>query len=235
MLSIVIPVYNNFETLKSELPPFINYLQTHGCETEIVLVDDGSKEIKGITKFANDKKNVLLLHKKNLGKGAAVKSGILSAKGKYILYTDADIPFKYENYLSVYHALSEQQLPIVLGHRNLATSDSSLQTSTIRKIGSWLFSRLVGDIISIGNFDTQCGLKGFNAAVIKKSTSLLTINGFAFDVELLTILSGKYTMQSVPVQLRNNNGSTIKVVHHGLQMLKDLLIIAKNKSKGKYK
>lgn len=231
MLSIILPTYKGAKILRNQLPAFVNFLDENKIEHEIIVVDDGSND-NGKTKEAAIELGCLYLENvKNTGKGAAVRKGMMIAKGDYYIFTDIDIPFHYEAFTRFLYSLIGKNpiaigFDIVVGDRNLPESSYYTKISPIRKLGSDIFSFIVSRIFTAGLYDTQCGMKGFKKEVAKDLFSVGKINRFAFDVELISIaIKRKYTIKRLPVSLRSNESNTVKVIQHGLGMLFDLVRI----------
>jgi len=235
-LSIVVPVYNGASLLKDQLPDFIKYLDSINIRYEIIVVDDGSTDVADTKNVAEENGCRFLKNDVNLGKGAAVRKGMLTAKGDYRIYTDTDIPFHYDAINNFLFYLQDKEFDIVIGDRTLKESLYFTKISKNRKIGSAIFTFIVGRFITTGLFDTQCGLKGFRAEIADDLFSVSKIKGFAFDVELLYIsLKRNYDIKRLPVKLRFNEGSSVKVIKHGIGMIFDLLKIKNNHMKGRYR
>lgn len=235
MLSIILPSYKGAEILKKHLPDFIRYLNQRGLAFEIIVVDDGSND-GGATQAAADENGcIYLANPRNLGKGAAVKKGMLSAKGDFRIFTDVDIPFHFSVMDQFFRYLDFKEFDVVIGDRTLPQSAYFKKIMPLRKIGTKVISRIIGIFIAGGLFDTQCGIKGFRAAVAEDLFSKSRIRRFAFDVEILYIaLKRNYDIKRVPVQLRCNEGSTMKIFQEGLRLILDLLKIKWNYLHGFY-
>lgn len=235
MLSIILPSYKGYSFLKKHLPEFINYASKKNISYEIIIVDDGSEDNGETEKIAKEYGCVFLQNKKNRGKGAAVRKGMLHAKGEYRIFTDADIPFELDAFDRFLYYLEFKEFDIVIGDRTIDGAVYFSEISRIRKISSVFFSFLVGRFITTGMFDTQCGIKGFKAKVAEDLFSVSKINGFAFDVELLYVaLKRNYDIKRLPVRLRCNESSSINVISDGMRMLVDLFSIKWNHLRGKY-
>ena len=234
-LSLIIPCYNGHQTLLNNLPDFIKNLQSKKYPFEIIIVDDGSDN-QQLTKDAASKLNCEFIGlDRNRGKGAAVKAGMLKARGDFQVFTDVDIPFNYEDLDNFIHYLDDKEFHVVVGDRTLPDSVYFTEISRIRKIGSNVFSFIVGRFVVGGHFDTQCGMKGFRKEVAKDIFTLTRIPSFAFDVEVLYIsLKRNYDIKRLPVVLRKQEGSSVKVIQHGLGMIIDLFKIKINQLRGKY-
>jgi dolichyl-phosphate beta-glucosyltransferase len=235
-LSVIIPSYKGAETLKNNIPGLIDYFKQQNRSFEIIIVDDGSQD-NGLTeKIAKELGCKFCKNEINLGKGAAVKNGMLKAQGGFRIFTDVDIPFEYEAFDRFIHYLDIKEFDVVIGDRNLPGSKYFTEISKLRKVGSNIFSFIVGRFVASGHFDTQCGMKGFSASAANDLFSVSKIKGFAFDVELLYIsLKRNYDIKRLPLILRNQEGSSVSVLKHGMGMLRDLLKIKWNHVTGKYK
>jgi dolichyl-phosphate beta-glucosyltransferase len=157
------------------------------------------------------------------------------AKGDFRIFTDVDIPFEYDAFDRFYTYLNSKEFDVVIGDRTLPGSSYYTEIPAIRKFGSNIFSFIVGRFVAGGHFDTQCGMKGFRAAVAEDLFSVSKVNGFAFDVELLYIsLKRNYDIKRLPVVLRCQEGSSVSVLRHGIGMLLDLYKMKWNQLRGKY-
>ena len=236
LLSIIIPSYKGAEVLKNNVPGLINYFKQKNSSFEIIIVDDGSQDGGATENVARELNCKFLKNEKNLGKGAAVRNGMLNAQGDLRIFTDVDIPFEYDAFDRFVHYLKVKEFDVVIGDRTLPGSSYFIDIPPIRKIGSNFFSFIVGRFVVGGHFDTQCGMKGFRASVAKDLYSISKINGFAFDVELLYIsLKRNYDIKRLPVVLRCQEGSSVNVLRHGFGMLVDIFKIKWNHVRGLYK
>ncbi|MFC2101089.1 glycosyltransferase [Bacteroidota bacterium] len=236
MLSLIIPVYNGAEILRRQLPSLIEYLKDIPHEYEIIIVDDFSANPELTKEVAEEFQCIFLINDTDFGKGGAVRKGMLHAKGDYRIFTDSDVPFEHEAIEHFVQYLEFKEFDIVVGDRTLPESEYFDEISRNRKIGSAIFTFIVGRFITTGLFDTQCGLKGFRAAIAEDLFSVGRINGFAFDVEVLYIaLKRNYDIKRLPVRLRSNESSTVKVFSHGIRMVMDLFRIKIFHVMGKYR
>lgn len=235
MLSIIIPCYNGSKILAKQLPPFKKFLDLKNVVCEIIIVDDGSEDSKETKLIASKYDCKYLANKKNLGKGGAVRNGVFHAKGNYIIYTDVDIPFKYNAFLNALYYLDFKEYDMIIGDRSLPESIYFNEITLLRRIGSAIFTFIIGRFVTTGMSDTQCGFKGFNKNIAMDLFSHSVINGFSFDVEIIYIsLKRNYDIKKIPVQLRNNESSSVRLISHGFMMLKELIHIKMNHLKGIY-
>lgn len=234
-LSVIIPSYNSAAVLKNNLPYLLQYLNEKKYAFETIVVDDGSLD-NGLTKqIAEELGCIYLKNEKNIGKGESVRKGMLHAQGQFRIFTDADIPFNAEAFEQFLHYLDEKEFDIVIGDRTLTESSYFNSKSGVRNIASKGFSFFVGRFIAGGMFDTQCGIKGFKAAVANDLFNVGRVKGFTFDVELLYIaLKRNYDIKRLPVTLRSQEGQSVKLLLHSFTMMADLMKIKINHLTKKY-
>ena len=236
LISIIIPSYRSANTLANNLPYLMEFLKEKQWDVEVFIVDDGSND-NGLTQKAAILNGCSYMsYPTNLGKGGAVRYGMQQAKGDFRIFTDVDIPFEKDAFERFIYYLDHKEFDVVVGDRTLPESSYFTKVSGLRKFGSDVFSFIVGRFVAGGHFDTQCGMKGFRGEVADDLFKVNKINGFAFDVELLYIsLKRNYDIKRLPVVLRCQGGSSVKVIQHGIGMLIDLFKIKWNQLNGKYK
>lgn len=234
MISIIIPSFNGSKILEKQIPGFIDFLQGKKIEHELIIVDDGSPDQEYCKEVAKQLGAQFLGLPKNKGKGCAVRKGMKQAKGDLLFYTDVDIPFEFDAFVDFIDQL--QHYDVVVGDRTLPGSTYFTKISLLRKLGSDVFSYFVSRIFTNGLHDTQCGMKAFRKDIARDLFSQAEVDGFAFDVELISIAVKRgYSIARRPVKFRCNESKSVRVVWHGLGMLKDLIRIALNHRRGKYK
>jgi dolichyl-phosphate beta-glucosyltransferase len=235
-LSIVIPAFRSSSVLAKNLPVLFDWIQKQSFLTEVILVNDGSQD-HGATRSVADAFGCAYVElETNQGKGAAVRAGMLRAAGDFRFFTDADIPFDCAALETFLHYLEMKEFDLAVGDRGLAESDYFSRVSNHRRFGSGFFTFLVGRFVTTGFSDTQCGLKGFKAAVAEDLFGVARINGFAFDVELIYVaLKRNYDIKKLPVTLRSQDGGSVSVLRHGWRMVLDLFAIKWNHMNGYYK
>lgn len=235
-LSIVLPSYKDAELLRSQLPAFIAWLNAKIGSYELIIVDDGSDDAGATENIAKENKVIFIRQEKNSGKGAAVRKGMLAAKGEYRIFTDADIPFEFEAIENFLHYIKDKEFDIAIGDRRLSESNYFSKIKGARKVGSNIFTFFVGRFITTGFSDTQCGIKGFKGKVADDLFSVARLNGFAFDVEILYIaLKRNYDIKRLPVHFRSNHDdSSVSLMRHAPGMLMDLFRIKWNHLRGNY-
>lgn len=234
-LSVVIPSYNSASVLKNNVPYLQSYLQGRGFAYEILIVDDGSSDEGETRRVTAALGCTYVKNPVNMGKGAAVRNGMRHAKGKFRIFTDADIPFHSEAFEHFLKYLDFKEFDMVIGDRTLQQSNYFGEISKARKLGSTWFSFIVGRFVAGGMFDTQCGMKGFKGDIADDLFRVGRINGFAFDVELIYVaLKRNYDIKRLPVALRSQEGSSVNMLKHSFRMVMDLFRIKFYHMRGKY-
>ena len=229
-ISIVIPAYNEEKRIGKTLERVYEYFKKKKTEFEIIVVDDGSNDrtVEIVEKFSSDKKEIRILkHEKNMGKGKAVKTGILDAKGNLILFTDADLSTPIEEFEKLKKAI-ENGYDIAIGSRGLKDSKIVIPQPFYRRIIGRIFPLLVRLIVIKDFKDTQCGFKLFKKEVAKKIFSQLKTEGFAFDVEVLA--RGKkenFKIAEVGVLWYNSPESKVSILKSPFKMFLELNRIKK--------
>lgn len=226
-LSVVIPSYNSAVVLKNNIPYLRSFLGKKNFDYEIIIVDDGSADNTELV--AAELECIYLKNETNMGKGAALKKGMLHAKGAFRIFTDADIPFEAEAFDKFLFYLNEKEFALAIGDRTLKESSYHREIPGLRKMASNWFSFLVGRFVAGGMFDTQCGLKGFRADIAQDLFGVSRIKGFTIDVEILYIaLKRNYDIKRLPVILRSQEGTSVKILKHSITMMIDLFRIKIN-------
>ena len=240
---LVVPIYN-FENWIVETLERLAQWQPNAepSNIQIVLADDGSTDRTAdlITAFiAKNQCNWTFLRSQtNHGKGYTVRRGIQAAYAyspDFIIFTDCDLYYGLDIIRSRMVPLLEQS-DIVIVDRSLGQRD--LQIPLRRRLASNVFNRFVALLTGIHFKDTQAGLKGFKASSCKPLFEVLTLDRFAFDVELLSVaLHNQFRIEQLPVESGQSImefGSTVSMLPSSLQMLKDLFRVNWNWKSGRY-
>jgi len=234
-LSLILPVYNGSSLLQQHIPGVIDYLDQLSFEYEIIVVDDGSKDGDETMAVSREFGCVFISNPKNMGKGAALRAGMLRATGDFRIFTDVDIPYEFEVIEKFLWYLDFKEFHVVVGDRTLQGSKYFTEVPWGRNVGSKIYSFIVGRFVVSGLFDTQCGIKGFRAEVAEDIFGVSRINRFAIDVEILYIaLKRNYDIKRLPVSLRIWEPSQIHPIRDGSKMLVDLFSIWLNYRLGRY-
>ena len=227
-LSIVIPAFNERARLPRTLADTLGWCDAHAPDAEVIVVDDGSTDDtqKVVATFEAQDHRVRCLPCLHKGKGAAVRAGMLQAKGRAVLFMDADgatAPTEIPTLLR----LIERGSDIAIGSRVLhAAGERHVDRSLHRRVMAGFFSGVVSLFAVRGFSDTQCGFKMFRREVIESIFTLQQLDGFAFDVEILFIARRlRLSIDEAPINWTAQPGSKLNLVTDSLRMLWDLAFL----------
>ncbi len=227
-LSIIIPVFNEESRIIETITSLADYLQQQGENYEIIISDDGSRDggPEQVKEWFGAAEPVRLLRERqHQGKGAAVRRGVLAARGDVIIFMDADLSYPVETIGFCLDCL--QEFDIVIGSRNLPESGIEITPPPLRRLAGPVFKALVRRLALPGFTDTQCGFKGFRSAAAHEIFLSCEVNGFAFDVEVLALAQKfGYRITEVPVRLVvDSSDSHINLTTDPLRMIADIIRI----------
>ncbi|HWA99904.1 MAG TPA: glycosyltransferase [Pirellulales bacterium] len=223
-LTVLIPAFNEEGRLTPTLTALGEFLDRTAIDYRVVVVDDGSRDRTATLTDGLGARFGTLRLPTNQGKGAAVRAGMLSATGAVVAFTDADLPYDLRALVQGYELLQRGQCQAVFGARDIAGADAQAPRRLRRRVATQLFSRLVSLCISRQVTDTQCGLKLFHRDAAAQIFSRTTIDGFAFDAEVVYLARRLgVPFIRVPVTLVNEYSSTLSLSRHAVPMLMDVL------------
>ena len=224
-LSVVIPAYNEATRIGATLHALA--AATVGADVEVVVVDDGSTDdtaavAEALLDFSGHRQVLRLEH--NQGKGAAVRAGVLAARGDAILYMDADLATDLEALPRFLDDLRDAD--VVVGSRSVPGAVVE-QGTRDRAIMGQAFNLLSRWSTGVHIHDTQCGFKVFRGAAARTIFGLVRCDRFAFDVEVL-VLAERLGLRVVerPVTWTAVDGSSVRRVSDSARAAVDVLRIA---------
>ena len=228
-LSIVISAYNESKRIGKTIERINEYLTQQPYRYEIIIVDDGSSDDtnKIVQSFIKNSVHFRLVdYAPNRGKGYAVKTGMLTATGKYVLFTDADLSTPIEEVERFISIMESGNYHMVIGSRGLADSEILKHQPWFREKMGKIFNRFVHLLVFPGIKDTQCGFKLFRREIISPLFTKQTIDRFSFDVEIL-YLAQKLgcRIKEEPVRWINSPATKVNPFTDATRMLFDLTII----------
>ncbi len=225
LVSLIIPVYNEEKRIERTLDKVFNFFSTQDYNYEIVVVNDGSTDstVEVLSKYRDDIKIVDL--GRNLGKGAAVRTGMLTSKGDYRIFSDADLSTPIYEIVKLLEHL-QGGADICIGSRAIDPAMIKVHQPFYREMMGKTFNKFVQLLIMKGIEDTQCGFKGFTARAAEKVFSKSKINGFSFDVEIL-YLAKRFGLKivQVPVEWYNDPRSKVNPIFDSVKMFMELIKI----------
>lgn len=236
-LSIVVPAFDEEERLGATLEAALRYLYASVADFEILVVDDGSRDRTAdiATEIGRRHPGVRLVRlPENRGKGAAVRAGVLAARGSRILFMDADGATPMSEIGKLSRSL-DAGADVAIGSRELGRRDGRVDARLHRRLIGRTFHRVVEWISIEGFLDTQCGFKLFRGPVAKDLFSSSRVQGFGFDVEVLVLAELRgYRVDEVPVRWTHQPGSRVNFLSDPLRMMLDVLLIRWRVLRGEY-
>ena len=236
--SVVVPAYNEENDIEKTLEDIRAYCERKNLCAEIIVVDDGSTD--GTLALAETfSRRVpsckVLRHSTNCGKGVSVRDGMMAASGTYILFMDADGATPISAF-EVFLPWLQKGFDIVIGSRYLPTSSILISQSLHRVILGHIGNALIRLLLIDGIVDTQCGFKAFTLEAAHSIASRLTIRGWGFDMEMLSIGQKMgFQIAEVPVEWKNaERKSRFRPIRDAHRTLMDLLTVKYNLMTNKY-
>lgn len=227
-LSIVIPAFNEAARIGPCLQAAAGFLDAREPGGELLVVDDGSADataqIVEHAALAEPRLRLLRLDG-HRGKGAAVRCGMLAARGEEVLFSDVDLSTPLDE-IDKLRAVLGNGVHVAIASRVLPGASIEVLPPWSRRLASPLQRLLVRCLIGLPYGDTQCGFKLFRRDAARAIFSRSRIDGFAFDIEILH-LARLLGMRVSPVAVRWNHDpdSRVRLVRHSLGVVRDLVRI----------
>src|SRR5689334_6739906 len=259
-LSVVIPAYNEAARLGNSLTAVVNYLRQSWPDAEVIVVDDGStdntaslaREVlndtagihnsgipnsgdAGIGDSRPGLRTSVITYKSNLGKGRAVRLGLLAARGEVALFSDADLSTPITETPKLVDPILNGQFDVTFGSRALDRKLIGVHQPWRREQGGRVFNLVVRLATGLPFWDTQCGFKAFRMSVCRPLVEAATVDRFGFDVELLYLaFRAGLRLKEVPVRWDHNEGSTVSLASDSFRMLSEVGLIRQQTRRGVY-
>ncbi len=235
LLTIIIPAYNEERRLPTTLPQVIAFVEAQSYTAEILVVDNASTDRTSdiVRDLAAGHPHLSLLHQPIRGKGAAVRKGMFEGQGDYLFICDADLAMPIEE--------TNKFLPPALSDYDVAIA-SREAPGAVRYHEPWyrhLMGRVFNTIVRLlavpGIQDTQCGFKCFRREVAQALFAAQTVDGWAFDVEILHVaLRRGYRIVEVPIHWHYGENSRVSPLRDSWNMLREVLHIRRKSRAGLY-
>lgn len=230
-ISVCIPMYNESAVIADNAKRLWEYMEKNFVnelgerEYEIIYSNDGSTDgCDAIVRDLSLPGIIVAGYDHNQGKGFAVKTAMLLAKGDICMFTDADLAYGTEVIKQMVDTFNENpDSDLVIGSRNL--SDDGYKNYTfLRKLASKTYIKVLCIAGGFKLSDSQCGCKGFRREAVKEIFPRLQVNGFAFDFEALLWASKlNYIITEMPVSVKVHGQSKVRIVRDTLKMLRDIM------------
>ena len=236
-LSLVIPAFNEERRLLPTLQRLHAHLSARPMTYEILVVDDGSRDRTrevveaAATRFPNI---VLVCQRPNRGKGAAVRRGMLAARGRIRVMWDADCSMPPEELPRLLAPIVAGRAEIAIGSR-YAAGARTVKQPRYRVIWSRLCNKLVQRWLVPRVLDTQCGFKAFTAGTAQNLFGSATINGWAFDLEILALARRRgFAIEEIGVAWKDDERSRVNPFTDFWKVIREAVAIRRNLARGVY-
>ena len=225
-LSIVIPAWNEAARLPSSLEQLRAFREGLALDVEILLVVEPSADatLEIAQAFAARAPYFqVIANPVHGGKGFATRTGMLRAQGDYVFYMDADLSVPLGEMLGFLEEFKARpELHVLVGNRAHAQSRITRRQTLLRQRMGQLFNRVLQGLALVSLADTQCGFKAFRREAAREIFSRQTLDGFAFDVEVLLLAQGLgYPVADLPVEWINAPESKVNILADSVRMLLD--------------
>ena len=239
-LSVVIPAYNEAARLGKTLRAVVDYLRQNFPEGELIVVDDGSTDetaelSRKVFQDSRDLRTSIISYKSNLGKGRAVRLGLLAARGEVALFSDADLSTPITEAPKLVAPIVKEQADVTFGSRALDRQLIGVHQSWRREQGGRVFNLVVRLATGMPFWDTQCGFKAFRMSVCRPLIEAATVDRFGFDVELLFLgFRAGLNLKEIPVRWDHNEGSKVALLSDSFKMVNEVNLIRQQARRGVY-
>lgn len=239
LISIIIPAFEESNRLGDSIRKILSYIKKEKLNAELIIVDDGSKDKtaevgKKVCAEFPDLETRVIRYEQNRGKGFAVKTGLLEAKGEIALFSDADLSTPIEELSKLVEPIKNGQFDVTFGSRALDRTLIGTHQPWRREQSGKVFNLMVRTLTGLPFWDTQCGFKAFNMEKFRPLLALMVIDRFGFDVEFLYVAYFKgLRLNEIPVKWNDADGSKLSF-KTGLYAFQEVYQIRKNAKKGLY-
>src|SRR6185436_14918370 len=237
-LSVVIPAYNEVARLGKNLRAVVDYLRQNFPDGELIVVDDGSSDetaelARKVFQEAGDVRTSVISYKSNLGKGRAVRLGLLAARSDVALFSDADLSTPISEAPKLVDPIERGESDLTFGSRALDRSLIGVHQPWRREQGGRIFNLVVRLATGLPFWDTQCGFKAFRMKVCRPIVEAATVDRFGFDVELLYVAyRAGLRLKEIPVRWNHDADSKLSVVSDSLKAINEVVSIRQQARRG---
>lgn len=237
MISLVIPVYNEESILSASVETLCSSLgDQFGDGFNIVAVDDGSQDrsLEILRELSEKYPLEVFENSINLGKGAAVRRGMLAAEGDFIFFTDTDLSTDLEHIESFHKALSGE-FDAVIGNRKHSEAVIRTPQGQLRTIMGLGYTRFVNLLLGLDFSDYTCGFKGFTREAARAVFSRSVVNGWSFDAEIL-FLSRRFgfKVSEIPVTWDDRPNTKVHILGDTVRSFSEVVGIRLRAARGAY-
>lgn len=240
LISIIIPAFEESARLGDSIRQILSFIKDEKLNAELIIVDDGSKDdttavAKKVCAEFPELETKVIRYEKNRGKGFAVKTGLLEARGEVALFSDADLSTPIGELPKLVEPIQAGEYDVTFGSRALDRSLIGTHQPWRREQGGKVFNLIVRTLTGLPFWDTQCGFKAFRMSKFRPLLDLMTVDRFGFDVEFLYVAYFKgLRLKEIPVRWDHCDGTKVSVFRDSQRMFNEVRLIRKNAKRGVY-
>jgi len=230
-LTILFPAYNESRRIVNTLEHALAWARTRVDAFEVIVVDDGSND--GLAELVRTRfgESVRLVRREQRGgKGAAIRTGVEVARMPWILFSDADLSIRMEEFELLWN--ESESAPIVIGSKR--APGGHLEYPPLRRFLGGIGQMLIALFVVSGFHDTQCGFKLYRSDVARELFRLQRIDGFGFDFEVLMLAKRQgHAVREVAIHCEHKIGGSVRLRTY-LSVLGEIARIRWNLLRGRY-
>lgn len=231
-VSIVIPAYNEAKRISRAFSALSSFHAPKGVEIEeIIFVNDGSGDqtLKLLKQYKAKFPQRIITYPKNMGKGYAVRQGMLASRSEYTLFTDADISTPLSE-IEKLLPFMDRGIDVIIGTRKNGHSTVTIHQSWLRENMGKVFTYISRLILGVNISDFTCGFKMFKREARQAVFTQAKINHWGYDSEILFLAQKLgFTMSEKAVIWANQKNTKVNLFLDSLRSLKELLQIRFNR------
>jgi dolichyl-phosphate beta-glucosyltransferase len=227
-LSVIVPAYNEERRLPATLAVVQDYLERAPWAWELIVADDGSRDrtIEVARAAFRSNRCRVSAAPRNQGKGAAVRRGMLEARGRFRLFTDADNSTPIEEVGRLLRRMRRTGAEVAIASRAKRGARIEKHQPWHRELMGRTFNGIVQVLAVPGIQDTQCGFKLFRAEAAREIFRRQTLDGFSFDVEVLLLARRLgFEIVEVPVRWIDHPDSRVSPLKDSARVFRDVLTV----------
>jgi dolichyl-phosphate beta-glucosyltransferase len=213
-LSLIIPTFNEERRIGKSLDRILTFLQAQPYPSEIIIVDDGSQDrtVDVVQQRSNSNPPIRIERQPhNLGKGEAIKRGMLQGNGSYLFFSDADLSVPIEA-LPTFLSILENGCDVAVASRRKPGAVLEVHQPLYRELMGKVFTWLSNWILGLHVSDFTCGFKGFRREAARELFSRQRLGNWSFDPEILYLAKLKqYRVAEIPVRWRNDRATKVRL------------------------
>ena len=238
-ISIIVPLYNEERRLRHTFAALERFCVSLSSSVfEVVFVDDGStdRSVKLVRVFIARFPHARLVgHTLNRGKGAAVRTGMLVARGKWRLFMDADMATDLTEFIKFVPSLNAGA-QVCIGNRRMAGAEVLVRQPWLREAMGGAYTALANFFTGAGVSDFTCGFKCFSAEAAVEIFSRSVIARWSYDAEILFLAHRLgYAIKEVPVVWKNDGATRVRLWKDAPRAFFDLFYIRARSLLGRYR